>query len=125
LKVSGDLRRRIVAAFGDPEAQQIMSLVAQEPKTSSSIAQELGLPPSTVYRKIGQLRECGLLFVDHFLIRPDGKREAFYTCAFNEIRFKTEGRDVVLEIFLSQKALDKRFFEVFFSRTEESPDWQP
>jgi DNA-binding transcriptional ArsR family regulator len=125
LKVTGDLKRQIFAALGDPESQQIMSFVIQEPKTSSTIADGLGLPPSTVYRKIGQMRECGLLLIDRFLISPDGKREALYACAFTEIRFKAEAQDLALEITLSQKALDRRWFEIFFSKTGESPDWQP
>ena len=124
MKVTGDLRRRIIEALGDPEAQQMLSSVIHESKTSSSIAKEIGLPPSTVYRKIGQLRECGLLLVDRFLIGPEGKREALYTCAFTEIRFKTEAKEIELEITLSQRALEKRWFEFFFSKTEP-PDWQP
>jgi len=125
LKVKGDLRRQIMAALGDPEAQLILSFVTRESRTSSTIAKELGLPPSTVYRKIGQMRECGLLLIDRFLIGPDGKREALYTCAFTEIRFKTEAKDLELEITLSQKALEKRWFEIFFSKAGEAPDWQP
>jgi DNA-binding transcriptional ArsR family regulator len=125
LKVTGDLRRQIVAALGDSEAQQILSLVIRESRTSTAIAKELGLPPSTVYRKIGQMRGCGLLLIDRFLIGPEGKREALYTCAFTEIRFKTEAKDLELEITLSQRALEKRWFEIFFSKTEEAPDWQP
>jgi hypothetical protein len=125
LKVTGDLRRQIIAALGDPEAQQIISIIIRESKTSLTIAKELGLPPSTVYRKIGQMRECGLLLIDRFLISTDGKREALYTCAFTEIRFKTEAKDLGLEITLSQKALEKKWFEIFFSKTDEAPDWQP
>ena len=115
----------MIVALGDPEAQQIMSSVIRESRTSSTIAKELGLPPSTVYRKIGQMRECGLLLIDRFLIGPDGKREALYTCAFTEIRFKAEAKNLELEIALSQKALEKRWFEMFFSKTQEAPDWQP
>ena len=125
MKVTGDLRRQIVAVLGDPEAQQIMSFVVRESRTSSTIAKELGLPPSTVYRKIGQMRDCGLLLIDRFLISADGKREALYTCAFTEIRFKTEAQELVLDITLSQKALEKRWFEFFFSKSGEGPDWQP
>jgi DNA-binding Lrp family transcriptional regulator len=115
----------MIVALGDPEAQQIMSSVIRESRTSSTIAKELGLPPSTVYRKIGQMRECGLLLIDRFLIGPDGKREALYACAFTEIRFKAEAKSLELEITLSQKALEKRWFEMFFSKTQEAPDWQP
>ncbi len=115
----------MIAVLGDPEAQQIMSLAIREPKTSTTIAKELGLPPSTVYRKIGEMRGCGLLLIDRFLISPDGRREALYACAFTEIRFKTEAQELVLEITLSQKALEKKWFDIFFSKSGERPDWQP
>ena len=115
----------MIAVLGDSESQQIMSFLTSESRTSSTIAKELGLPPSTVYRKIGQMRECGLLMVDRFLILPDGKREALYACAFTEIRFYREAHELGLEITLSQRALEKRWFDIFFSRAGDGPDWQP
>ena len=122
MKVTGDLRRRMTAVLGDPEVQQILSHVIREPKKSSTIAMELDLPLSTVYRKIGWMRECGLLLVDRFIIGQDGKREAVYSCAFTEIRFKSEAQGLELEITLSPKAWEKKWFDIFYSRTAGRPN---
>src|SRR5690348_12399169 len=100
MKVTGELRQRMVAALGDSETQEILSLVIKESKTSAAISTELNLPISTVYRKMGQLRECGLILIDRFLVSPDGKREAVYSCAFTEIKFRPEAGGLGLEISL-------------------------
>ena len=127
MKVTGDLRQRMMAALGDSETQEILSLIINESRTSSAISTELNLPISTVYRKVGQLRECGLILTDRFLVSPDGKREAVYSCAFTEIKFRPEdgGGGLGLEISLSQKALERKWFDIFFSKTAGDPDWQP
>ena len=87
------------------------------------IGQEVTLPPSTLYRKISDLKDCGLLMIDSFSIRPDGKREARYICAFNEIVFKPGELEVELEITLSARSLERRWFDLFFSKaTEKFPE---
>ena len=57
--------------------------------------------------------------VDRFLVGPDGKREALYSCTFSEIRFKQEADGLELEITFSQKASEKRWLEMFYSRQTE------
>ena len=119
MRVTGDLREKIIAHLADPESRRIVASVFREQKTALMIGQEVSLPPSTLYRKISELKECGLLIIDSFSIRPDGKREARYICAFNEIVFKPGETEVELEITLSPRSLEKRWFELFFSKTTE------
>jgi DNA-binding transcriptional ArsR family regulator len=119
LRVTGNLRDRIISKLADPESRQILTSVFREHKTAIMIGQEVALPPSTLYRKISELKECGLLMVDSFSIRPDGKREARYVCTFNEIVFKPGEGEVELEITSSARSLEKRWFDLFFSKTTE------
>jgi hypothetical protein len=125
VKITGELRERMIAYLSDPESRQIISSVLKEPKTATTVRIELNLPASSAYRKISELRDCGLLMVDRFLIRPDGKREALYSCSFSEIDLKVESGDLVLEVVPSKRSLEKRWFELFFSRTTSSADRDP
>jgi DNA-binding transcriptional ArsR family regulator len=122
VKIVGDLRERMIAYLADPESRQIISSVLKESKTATTIRTELNLPASSVYRKISELRECGLLMVDRFLIRQDGKREALYSCSFAEIGLKVESGALELEVVPSKRSLEKRWFELFLSKTTTLAD---
>jgi predicted transcriptional regulator len=115
VKVVGPLKERIIACLSDSDCRKIVTAVMVEPKTSVDIEKELGLPQSTLYRKISELRECGLLMVDRFVIKPDGRREALYACPFAEVRFKAGQGEIELEVIQTEESLEKRWFELFFS----------
>lgn len=125
MRVTGDLREKIIAQLADLESRQIVASVLREPKTAVAIGQEMSLPSSTLYRKVSELKECGLLMVDSFSIRPDGKREARYVCSFTEIVLRPGDREVELEVTPSARSLEKRWFELFFSRATRSFPEQP
>jgi predicted transcriptional regulator len=113
--VTGQLKERVIATLADLESRKIITAVHGESKTIGTIEGELGLPQSTLYRKISELRQCGLLMVDRFIIKPDGKREAVYARSFDEVRLRSEKQEFKLEIIQSAKSLEKRWFELFFS----------
>jgi predicted transcriptional regulator len=113
--VTGQLKERVIATLADLESRKIVTAVHGESKTIGTIEGELGLPQSTLYRKISELRQCGLLMVDRFIIKPDGKREAVYARSFDEVRLRSEKQEFKLEIIESAKSLEKRWFELFFS----------
>ena len=112
----------MIAYLADSESRQIISCVTKEPKTATTIMTELNLPASSAYRKISDLRDSGLLMVDTFLLRPDGKREALYSCSFTEVGLKVESGNIVLEVVPSKRSLEKRWFELFFSKTKSHAD---
>lgn len=125
MKITGDLKEKIIAYFADPESRQIISCVLKEPKTATTIRVELELPASSAYRKISELKDCGLLMIDRFIIKSDGKREALYSCSFSEINFKVEEGKIELEVIPSARSLEKRWFELFFSKaTQRSREQQ-
>ena len=123
MKITGGLRDRMIAHLADPESRRIISSVIKEPKTAATIEAELNLPASSAYRKISGLKDSGLLMVDRFMIRSDGRREAFYSCSFSEIKFTVEQGDLELDVVPTPRSMEKRWFEMFFSKaTPRSPE---
>jgi len=120
VRVAGALKERIISCFSDPECRRIVTTVIAKPKTAVEIEKEIGLPQSTLYRKISELRESGLLMVERYVIRPDGRREALYACPFTEVRFKADQGEIELDVIQTEESLEKRWFELFFSGRESS-----
>jgi hypothetical protein len=58
--------------------------------------------------------------IERFTVRLDGRREALYACPFSEVRFKAEQGEIELEVVQTEESLEKRWFELFFSRQEVS-----
>jgi predicted transcriptional regulator len=116
VKVEGDLRERMIANLADSDSRRIISSVVREPKTAQAIGKELDIPTSTLYRKIAELKECGLIMVERIVVREDGKREPTYTRTFKEISFKPGNKQVELDVVLSDRAMEKAWFELFFPR---------
>jgi predicted transcriptional regulator len=116
MRVATGLRERMLVQLADPDSFRIVSSVLTESKSAMAIGKELNLPSSTLYRKISELKECALLMTDTFVVRADGKREALYTCTFKEIVFRTTEHALELELVPTERSLEKRWFELFFTR---------
>lgn len=125
VKVTGELEKRILANLGDPESMGILDAVVRGSKATTTIEHEMGLAQSTIYRKIASLRECGLLMVDRYVLRPDGKKEALYTLSFSEVRLKTEADGIRLEVVESAQSVERRWFEIFFRARSNRPGPPP
>lgn len=91
-----------------------------EPKTAVDIEKKLDLPQSTLYRKISELKECGLLMVEEYAVRQDGRREALFACPFAEVRFKAGREEIELELVETKEGLEKKWFALFFSKQDLS-----
>ena len=120
VRVAGHLKEMMIAGLADSESRKIIIAVMAKPKAAAEVEKELGLPQSTLYRKISELKECGLLMVERFEVRPDGRREALYACSFAEVRFKAESGEIVLDLIQTEESKEKRWFELFFSRRDEA-----
>jgi DNA-binding transcriptional ArsR family regulator len=116
VRVAGHLKERMIASLADSESRKIIVAVIAKPKTAVEIEKETELSQSTLYRKISELKECGLLMVERFTVRLDGRREALYACPFTEVRFIATQGGVELELIETEESLEKRWFELFFSR---------
>ncbi|MGD0397116.1 MAG: winged helix-turn-helix domain-containing protein [Nitrososphaerales archaeon] len=120
MRVSGHLKEMMIASLSDQESRRVIKAVTAKPKTAAQIEEELDLPQSTLYRKISELKECGLLMVEEFALRNDGRREPLYACPFVEVRFKAVQGDIELELVQTEQSLVRRWFELFFSRHDFS-----
>lgn len=116
VKIEGELRDGIVAQLADPDCRRIIGSTLKESKTALEMGVELNLPTSTLYRKLAELRRYGLLMVERIVVKEDGKREAAYACTFKEISVKPGEKEVELELVLTDRGMEKKWFELFFSK---------
>jgi hypothetical protein len=56
VRVAGRNKELMIASLADPESRSIIIAVMAKPKAAVEIEKELGLPQSTLYRKISELK---------------------------------------------------------------------
>ncbi len=115
--VPGGLRAKILAGLADPESAKILSAILEKPKSALILEGELGISQSTLYRKISDLKDAGLMMVVKYDVSPDGRKEALYACTFKEIRLRGTGPEFVLELVETPRSLENRWFRLFYAQS--------
>lgn len=63
---------------------------------------ELRIPVSTLYRKIHQLLEDGLLVVERTVLQPDGKKFEMYRSTIREVKINMRDVGVDVDVVVNQ-----------------------
>lgn len=120
VRVTGRLRDAIIDCLSDRDCRRIMLSVLSKPKPTGAIEREVNLPQSTLYRKISELKESGLLMIERYEVRDDGRREAVYSCSFSEVRLRVEGEEIVIDVTENEKGKERRWFDLFYQRNGDT-----
>lgn len=103
---------RILKAMADSDNIKIMTGVQKEPRSAQSISAETGIPQSTVYRKLDELKEAGLTMTDHFTINA-GKKVDYVTVTFSELKIGMEDGKVRIDIVPSDENANLKWLGLF------------
>jgi DNA-binding Lrp family transcriptional regulator len=68
---------------------------------------ECRLAPSTVYRRINELVNAGLLTVERIVITEEGKKFSLYRSAVKDIRVEYRGGEVEVSVSLNEDVVSK------------------
>lgn len=88
----------LLAALVDEDCREILSATSEHPLSASEIGDACDIPSSTVYRKVEQLTEAGLL-AESVRISSSGAHESEYECAVSsvEIELGDDGIDLAVD----------------------------
>ncbi len=91
-------KERILALLGDPAARYLLGLLDREPRSVQQLLEANHIPQSTLYRKLHDLRELGLVGIQTSLRTADAKRLDLYRSLVEEVRVTVRGDFVDLRI---------------------------
>jgi DNA-binding transcriptional ArsR family regulator len=84
-------RDALLQALGDPLSRQLLLLLNDAPRSARELLGEVQVPQSSLYRRLGELREVGLIGVQRSTITEDGKRMEYYRSLVEEIEVRLKG----------------------------------
>jgi predicted transcriptional regulator len=103
---------RILKAVADPEDVEIMLCIRKEAKSAQTVSAETGIPQSTAYRKLDELKESGLAMIDHIVV-TSGKKVEFMTITFSELKMDVEEGKLRIDIVPSDETANRRWLSMF------------
>ena len=94
----GDRKERILDALGDPAARGILLMLNDAARSAQELLQSNQIPQSTLYRKIHDLQQLGLVGVQRTAITAEGKRVDLYRSLLEELRVDLAGGSLRIEV---------------------------
>ncbi len=95
---SSDRKERILEALGDRWAREILLLLSDGPRSAQEIQASNRMPQSTLYRKLHELSEIGLIGIQRSVISSDGKRVELYRSLLEELTVEMRGTRLTIDV---------------------------
>jgi len=94
----GNRKERILDALGDPAAREILLMLNDAPMSAQEMLSSNRIPQSTLYRKLHDLQEIGLVGVQRTAITPEGKRVDLYRSLLERLAVEMYGRTLRIDV---------------------------
>lgn len=79
-------KERILDALGDAASRGILLMLNEAPHSAQELLQSNNIPQSTLYRKLHDLQQLGLVGIQRTAITPEGKRVDLYRSLLEELK---------------------------------------
>jgi len=108
LIVNDDLaKQRILSAMADQYSRKILTATVAEPVSALDLSKTYQIPITTVYRRIEELVEAGLIAAVKSGRTTDGKWYDLYRSLLRRIDVSFENGDVLVEVVVNEHVADK------------------
>ena len=111
-------------AISDPPCNVIMRSTISKGKSVEEICSETGVPTSTAYRKISEMTESGLIFIERVTVSDEGKKHIVYRAAYSKVAVQCDPGNFVVESTPNAYVPDivYRLWRIARSRQERSQE---
>ncbi len=113
------VKRALLKALADEHSSKILSRTAWKAASVMDLVREEGIPSTSAYRRVNELRDEGLIAAERSVITKDGKRYELYRGTFREVNV-TFRRGSVEVVAVPNQDVFERAFLLFHSLKEES-----
>ena len=73
-----DITQKVIEALADAESRTILFSIIKRGKTATELAEKYKIPLSSVYKKLSDLEELTLVYVDKWMISDKGRKFKVY-----------------------------------------------
>ena len=96
-EANSEMGLTFLKAISDVPCNMIMRSAISKGKSVEEICAETGVPTSTAYRKIREMTESGLIFVERITVSDEGKKRIVYRAAYSKVAVQCDLGNFVVE----------------------------
>ncbi|HYW00656.1 MAG TPA: helix-turn-helix domain-containing protein [Candidatus Acidoferrum sp.] len=100
-------KQKILAAMADQYSRKILTATVDEPVSALDLSKTYDIPITTVYRRIEELVEAGLIAAVKSGRTADGKWYDLYRSLLKRIDVSFENGDVKVDVVVNEHVSDK------------------
>lgn len=97
----------LIALMADKYSRAILSISTDTEFSADRLIHELGIPKSTVYRKLKLLEDAGLVKHVKTVINLSGNEEKYYRCLLHKATVNLNGGKLSVDLNLENESGDK------------------
>ena len=102
-----DRKERILDALGDAASRGILLMLSDGARSAQELLTANHIPQSTLYRKIHELQELGLVGIQRTAITPEGKRVDLYRSLLSELHVDLQGTQLRIQVRFRDLAAER------------------
>jgi len=92
-----DRKERILDALGDSASRGILLMISDAPRSAQDLLAANHIPQSTLYRKLHELEQLGLVGIQRTAITSEGKRVDLYRSLLAELSVDLQGTQLRIQ----------------------------
>jgi len=97
----------VLKLLANKQSRMILQQTMEERRSAEELSCKLNIPLSTIYRKIKELRDKGLLVIEKSGITKDVKICDLYWSTIKGMNIKLNSKPVLLNLILNEEVHDK------------------
>lgn len=101
------LKKTILQAMADDCSLAILKGTTEKACSAMEIIHQCALPPSSVYRRISDFVDAGLLAVERIVITKDGKKFSLYRSTVRDMRAEYKSGEFELSVSFNEDVVSK------------------
>jgi len=118
MQIDEDIRKKaVIRALLDDHSRLILTATMDSPKSIIDIIHEHKIPITSAYRKVGELKESGLLKVERIVLTPDGKKFELVKSTIRGVSVQFDKEKLNVDVTAGAQA-DEKFVRRFFALRE-------
>ena len=112
-----NITQKIIESVTNVCSRAVLFSILNQAKDAIQISEELKISQSNVYKTLTHLEDLALVYVDKFVISPEGKKIKKYKSRIGQIEIFIRGMEPVLNLYPNNEKTRQMFQEKSQSST--------
>ena len=107
-----NINQKIIESVTNVCSRAVLFSILNQAKDATQIADELKISVSNVYKTLSHLENLALIYVDKFIISPEGKKIKKYKSRIGQVEILFKGNEPILNLYPNNEKTRELFNKI-------------